>query len=190
MAFSDILHLSIFAAFIGVICAFLCGLIQFVKRKYVDYGFCIYVFLCSAYVLMAFIILFKPYNYKGDMDLTLINFINLEAFKTISIYIQDQNYIPIIGNIIITLPLFPLSYVLLNRFVSMKKCFLILLILILIIEPLQLTIDIITMYPNKVVDIDDFILNLSGYLIGFILTALIYKSCLIKLRNSTGVTNL
>lgn len=123
MAFSDILYLSIFAAFIGVIFAFLYGLLQFIKRKRVDYGFCIYVFLCSAYVLMVFIILFKPYYYKGDMDLTMINFINLEAFKTVSIYIQAQNYIPIVGSIIITLPLLPLSYVLLNMFVSMKNAF-------------------------------------------------------------------
>ena len=43
------------------------------------------------------------------------------------------------------------------------------------LEIIQLLIDVITRYPNRVCDIDDFILNSIGVIIGYLLYVLISK---------------
>ena len=136
------------------------------------------IFFCILYMFLVYCILIKPYIYDGTgrvpEDVSVLN-LALKPFDTISTYSADKNYIPILGSIFITMPLFPLAYWNLRRHVSNKKCFFIFLIFVCMIEPIQLVVNIITSYPNKVIDIDDFILNLIGYLIGYVLTTIIYR---------------
>ena len=86
-------------------------------------------------------------------------------------YLENKNYIPLLGSVVVTIPIFPIADWCLRNCLSKKKIFSLMLLFVCLIEPIQLAINMITAYPNKVVDIDDFFLNLFG----FITTILIYR---------------
>lgn len=84
--------------------------------------------------------------------------------------IQSSSFIHLSGHIIIVM-LVPIL-LRLNAFSFRKICSLSLLTA-LTIEPLQFVINAITRFPNFVIDIDDFILQLSGCTIGIICIAVL-----------------
>ena len=136
------------------------------------------IFLCVLYLLSIYLLLFKPYIYNGlgrvSEGMSITN-LSLEPFSTIRMCLANKNYIPLLGSVAVTIPIFPIAYWCLRNCLSKKKIFSLMLLFVCLIEPIQLVINMITAYPNKVVDIDDFFLNLIGYLIGFIITVLVYR---------------
>lgn len=156
----------------SLICLILKGLRKF-ERNMIGK-----IFLCVLYLLSIYLLLFKPYIYNGlgrvSEDMSITN-LSLEAFSTIGICLENKNYIPLLGSVVVTIPIFPIADWCLRNCLSKKKIFSLTLILVCMIEPIQLAINLITAYPNKVVDIDDFFLNLIGYFIGFIIVTLVYR---------------
>lgn len=83
-------------------------------------------------------------------------------------------YIQILGNIILIAPIaLMMSYIYQLR---AHKVVMYCLLIITGIETMQLAIDVITQLPSHVFDIDDFILNSCGILIGLGVTRLIKKN--------------
>ena len=156
----------------SLICLILKGLKRF-ERNMISK-----IFLCVLYLLSIYLLLFKPYIYNGfgrvSKDMSITN-LSLKPFSTIEMYLENKNYIPLLGSVVVTIPIFPIADWCLRTCLSKKKIFSLMLLFVCLIEPVQLAINMITAYPNKVVDIDDFFLNLIGYLFGFITTILIYR---------------
>lgn len=156
----------------SLICLILKGLKRF-ERNMISK-----IFLCVLYLLSIYLLLFKPYIYNGfgrvSKDMSITN-LSLKPFSTIEMYLENKNYIPLLGSVVVTIPIFPIADWCLRNCLSKKKILSLMLLFVCLIEPIQLAINMITAYPNKVVDIDDFFLNLIGYLFGFITTILIYR---------------
>lgn len=173
------------------ICLLITFLVCFILSRFkkVKHNTILKVFFCITYLFLIFLFLFKPYIFNGigkvPSEVSIMN-LSLKPFKTISTYLSDKNYIYALGNIIIIVPLFPLGYFSLKKYLSYKSCFFILIIFVFLIEPIQLLINLITQYPNKVVDIDDFVLNLVGYIVGFILT-IIGSKIILKLHKNINL---
>lgn len=90
-------------------------------------------------------------------------------FKTINQVIKYNTWkIQLIGNVLLLLPL-PIFIGFIKKNFSFTNLILIGFIASISIECIQLFIDILTRFPNKLADIDDIILNLIGSLIGAIL---------------------
>ena len=171
----------IFAVLVGIIFTLITALIYFLLHKKNDFKLYTAVFIFAVYIFMVYVVLFKPYVISGKgMNYEGIVYYNFEVFKTISGYIENQNYVPLIGGVLVTLPLFPVFYSVFYKIISVKKCAVFSLIFVILIEPLQLIINILTAFPNKAVDIDDFILNIIGFFIGYIITV-IWCKCLRKI---------
>lgn len=156
---------------------FLLGLVSyFVKIKWfsktftkqIFYHFSIWFF----YYLSLVKVVFFPitYFYNKNPEITSKLYYQLSPFKTILKSIEHDLWIQVIGNFLLLLPI-PVLYVVLKRkIVRFYKNFLIGLLLSLSIEIIQLGINYVTGYPNKVMDIDDVFLNVSGILMGWIIS--------------------
>ncbi|PEW37898.1 hypothetical protein CN444_28640 [Bacillus thuringiensis] len=88
-----------------------------------------------------------------------------EIYKTLFI---TGNYIQVFGNILLLFPLGVYMGLFSKKSVSVKYVFKISLFTTLTIETVQLIIDYITFMPNKVFDVDDIILNVTGCLLGWL----------------------
>ena len=87
------------------------------------------------------------------------------SFKTL----KNLGFISIAGHIVLTMPIPILIYIILRA--SVKKISIISILAGIFIEPIQLLINLITGFPNYVIDIDDFMLQIAGILVGlFIIT--------------------
>ncbi|MDR1135984.1 MAG: VanZ family protein [Clostridiales Family XIII bacterium] len=116
--------------------------------------------------------------------------INLIPFETITKFIGKRNkfqWIQIWGNLFL---LFPLPILLRLNFPKMKnRNFLLILIgVTVLIEPAQLLTNIITRVPVNVIDIDDFLLNAPGCMLGFLAAKLIERWFLAKKRGAAKTT--
>jgi glycopeptide antibiotics resistance protein len=80
-------------------------------------------------------------------------------------------YVQIFGNILLLFPLSIFVGFILKKNESIWKIILIGILTSIGIEIIQLGINIATQFPNKVMDIDDLILNTCGIIIG----AMVYK---------------
>ncbi|MGG0174878.1 VanZ family protein [Gottfriedia acidiceleris] len=165
---------------------FLLGLIAyFVKIKWISktltkqrfYHFTIWFF----YFLSLVKVVFFPitYFYKKNPEITSKLYYQFSPFNTILKSIEHDLWIQVIGNIFLLLPI-PVLYVVLKRKnLRFHNIFLIGFLLSLSIEIIQLGINYVTGYPNKVMDIDDVILNVSGIFIGWI-TSRVYSFWYLK----------
>ena len=95
--------------------------------------------------------------------------VNLVPFKTIAEYIENRNRVQIFGNMLV---LFPFPALLYFNFPKMnnRNYLVTVLCVTVLIEPIQLLINVIANISANVIDIDDFLLNAAGCLLG--LTAL------------------
>lgn len=175
----DIGYLDSFILFVThAIFIYICGLIINKKNNYIKN--------INIYYILYFIMLFSLTMFIKRPEITLINkntfidyfnSINLIPFKTIIIFLKDgiTNHVAfynIFGNLI---ALMPFSFLLMlkddrniNLLTQIKK----LSLMVLLIELLQF------IFNCGIFDIDDFILNISGSLILYLLlikTKLIYK---------------
>ncbi|MEH7514099.1 VanZ family protein [Gottfriedia acidiceleris] len=169
---------------------FLLGLIAYyTKLKWISktftrqrfFHFTIWFF----YFLSLVKVVFFPitYFYIKNPELTSKLFYQFSPFKTILNSIEHDLWIQVIGNILLLLPI-PVLYVVLKRkILRFHNFFLFGLFLSLSIEIIQLGINYITGYPNKVMDIDDVILNVSGILLGWIISR-VYSCWYLKEKTS------
>ena len=124
-------------------------------------------------ILLLYVTLWNRHN--GFAELTTAEygalFVNLKPFKTITIYIKwlfdgnrFNNYIPITNLGVNLILLFPMGYFLPNLFKWFKNFFAYLGINIIILALIE-TIQLLTRRGSF--DVDDFILNILGAIIGF-----------------------
>ncbi len=88
--------------------------------------------------------------------------IQIFPFSTIYTLIKHHNYIQIIGNVLLLIPVPFFYYELAESSPSPKKLVLFSSVCSLLIESSQLIINLITKIDNHVVDVDDVILNIAG----------------------------
>lgn len=125
-------------------------------------------------ILLLYVTLWNRHG--GFADMTVAEYaarsVNLKPFKTIGIYIKwlfdgnrFNNYIPVTNLGVNLILLFPMGYFLPNLFKWFKNFFAYLginIILLALIETIQL------LTGRGSFDVDDFILNIFGAIIGFI----------------------
>jgi D-alanyl-D-alanine carboxypeptidase len=92
---------------------------------------------------------------------------NAVPFATITEYIGERNWVQITGNLIVFAPLPALLYANFPRVKRRGRALLSFLITALA-EPVQLLMNIIVNMPYNVIDIDDFLLNGLGCLLGLL----------------------
>lgn len=159
-AFFQIPFLSILliaCLFTSLICIYL----KFSKtRTYKTLNY-VYMFTFIYYNLLSISVLFSP-SVRYSNEHIDINFFQMIPFKSISNFISNGNHVQILAGIIITIPLAPLVYLNFKK-TSIPKVSLITFVIVLLIEPVQFVINVLTRYPNKIIDIDDFILNIIGW---------------------------
>lgn len=97
----------------------------------------------------------------------------LPLFITLRYDQSFSYYLPIIFNILLTIPLgFILSCLMPNQ---LKKILFLSFLVTLSIETLQLVISLILRYPHRIFDINDILLNMLGAFLGYYLYILIAK---------------
>lgn len=107
------------------------------------------------------------------------SFTQLIPGKTIMEYLQSGNLYQIFGNIILFMPFVLFMFIFLQK----KRPILIIFLGILasiLIESAQLIIDLVTDYPNRVFDVDDFILNTAGVILATVVLHYIKRIKIIK----------
>ncbi len=151
----------------------------FTKQRFVHFTIWFLYFLSLVKVV------FFPitYFYKKNPEITSKLYYQFSPFNTILKSIEHDLWIQVIGNILLLLPI-PVLYVVLKRKIQrFHKNFLLGLLISLLIEIIQLGINYVTGYPNKVMDIDDVILNVSGILVGWFISR-VYSCWYLKQKTS------
>ncbi|QXE02551.1 VanZ family protein [Terribacillus sp. DMT04] len=144
-----------------------------IKRKHFNLRKLFIIGAILFYALSVFKLTLLPitivYNASIFFDLPSQHMYQLNPFETITSSLHAGNYRQVVGNLIMLLPLPILIGVLNRRTPSFSKFFIGTVLLVLIIELAQLALDFITGVPNAVTDIDDFIMNVLGALLGWII---------------------
>ena len=132
------------------------GIYSFVKKNEST-------FYMIGYILTAFYCVFLIGSISPWLTLQTI------PFKTL----KNLGFISIAGHIVLTMPIPILIYIILRA--SVKKISIISILAGIFIEPIQLLINLITGFPNYVIDIDDFMLQIAGILVGLFIITLAEK---------------
>ena len=166
--------------YFGVLLA--CFIVYKIK-KHNKYKF-IFIALLTLYILCVIKVVFLPLSvFDQDFineylkpEIDYVPYYQLVPLKSINMVLDSPLwYIQILGNILLLLPLSVFIGFMLGERGRILKICLIGMMTSVIIEAVQLIIDLLTNYPNKVMDIDDFILNSIGVIIGAICFNLLYQ---------------
>lgn len=104
------------------------------------------------------------------LTITTDMFYQLIPFKSISkVIFETHNWIQLVGNFFLLFPLGVYFGLLNQKATKLKYVFVRVTLITLFIETTQFIIDLITSLPNKIFDIDDIILNITGCLTGWII---------------------
>lgn len=124
-------------------------------------------FLGLWWAIAAISLLFKITGFTMDGQGDLFTVVNLVPFKTIAEYIEKGNLVQILGNMLV---LFPFPALLYFNFPKMnnRDYLVTVLCVAVLIEPIQFLINVIANTPANVIDIDDFLLNAAGCLLGLL----------------------
>lgn len=145
------------------------GIYSFVKKKRSHF---LYDRLYSDCFILCFLIgiYFSPTVIRKSFD-SISPWLTLQTipFKTL----KNLGFISIAGHIVLTMPIPILIYIILRA--SVKKISIISILAGIFIEPIQLLINLITGFPNYVIDIDDFMLQIAGILVGLFIITLAEK---------------
>ena len=161
------------ALFFSMIAAVFVLVVSKMKKKDKNGRAVLAAFLGVGYCFLCYAVLFRPYVWDGSsMGMTADSFFQLEWFKTIGIYLENQNYLPLCAGVVVTMPLFPLFRLIFGGKISWKKSVFLCLVLVWLIEPVQWGIDVATAFCNKVVDVDDWFLQNIGFFLGVIVTSI------------------
>lgn len=175
------LHFSIFICIyiVLLICTYLIYRKNNKKFTFLFYSIIIFYIL----ILIKITILpIRIYNstmiYEYGKYITINEYIQLIPFNTILDSIKEGVWIiQIIGNMVLFIPAGFIFYTIQIKYNHKKyKKYIYGLFLSLSIEILQLIINIASKVPNRVVDIDDIIVNFLGLFIGSILLKLLLKN--------------
>ncbi|BFH17438.1 VanZ family protein [Paenibacillus melissococcoides] len=163
------LHLPVFIGIYTVVFSIFLASMKIRKKKFEFYrvllqgAFIFYILALMKLVYLPIRVLFGDHNLSQP---TIYDFMQLIPFKTIETTLNHHNYIQVYGNLLLLFPLPILLQLIFKKF-SFFKSFLIVLSVTVFIEITQFGIDLLTNYPNKVMDIDDVILNTLGGIIGW-----------------------
>ena len=136
------------------------GIYSFVKKNESTFYMIGYI-LTAFYCVFLIDIYFSPTVIRKSID-------SIIPFKTL----KNLGFISIAGHIVLTMPIPILIYIILRA--SVKKISIISILAGIFIEPIQLLINLITGFPNYVIDIDDFMLQIAGILVGLFIITLVY----------------
>lgn len=100
----------------------------------------------------------------------------LIPFASIKDYFQGSGIIQLIGNIALLAPMAVFAEIFVQQRPKAWKVALGSAAVSLLIEMMQLVISLATQYPNRVVDVDDLILNTTGVVIAIVLTRTVGKN--------------
>lgn len=145
------------------------GTIILLFRKNIQNKLLLYIEIFYALYLISFF--FYPVGFNSPESLEYSQ-ANLIPFKQITDYIVNKNFISLFGNMLIIFPLPILLYI--NKF-SMRKISIFSLLIAIAIEPLQYILNLVTQYPNRIIDIDDTILRVIGVIFALIIIFIINK---------------
>ncbi|EQC1983969.1 VanZ family protein [Listeria innocua] len=129
------------------------------------YMFVAYLAILTEVVLLPFNLTTAGETYPLEAYLQII------PFQTILFYLKNilnlHLMIQFLGNVVLLVPF----AIYINRFknISVLKNIVLALGISLIIEISQGILNLITQYPNNVTDIDDVILNVSGYVLAWLI---------------------
>lgn len=146
-----------------------------------------YVCIRTLYIVFFICITVFPITIlgKGELDRMhqefgkYIKYYQFIPFKTI-LGVGNYNFFrQIICNILLFVPM-PVFVKISHKEFSRLKVILICSCCSLLLETVQLGIDIITRYPSHVCDIDDFILNSTGVIIGYLIYFLANKLSIVR----------
>ena len=176
------LHLSVFLVLYFTMCAVIIA-VYFLKhsqkRKVLLWKclFVLYLFLIVK--VTVFPITFGKLPWMENISYMAIQG---KPFYSIISFVKQKNYIQIVGNIILLMPLPLLLQRVTEKIFSRGKCFFCICMASLSIEAFQMGINWVTEVRNHVVDIDDFILNVTGGL----LLLIFYKPINYLLKTQTS----
>ncbi|MFJ7819823.1 VanZ family protein [Bacillus toyonensis] len=166
------LHLPVLSIliFLGFVFLFISDRIR--KKKF---PIIVQLMRYSAVIYVVFVIklVFFPIQYMFDKtsgpEITQSMFYQLIPFHEIyKTFFITGNYIQVFGNLLLLFPLGVYMGLLSKKAISVKYVFKMSLFTTLMIEIIQLIIDYITFMPNKIFDVDDIILNVTGCLLGWL----------------------
>ncbi|MDT0110763.1 VanZ family protein [Listeria booriae] len=132
---------------------------------FIQASFILYLMMLAKYTLL-------PIRLFADADISAATYFQLTPLTSILFYLQNLDVpvygIQLFGNLILLLPF--AIYLNIKKQRSLMFNIITPIIISLSIETLQLLIDFITQFPNKIFDVDDLLLNVAGFLIGALLS--------------------
>ena len=145
------------------------GIYSFVKKNESTFYMIGYI-LTAFYCVFLIDIYFSPTVIRKSID-SISPWMTLQTipFKTL----KNLGFISIAGHIVLTMTIPILIYIILKA--SVKKISIISILAGIFIKPIQLLINLITGFPNYVIDIDDFMLQIAGILVGLFIITLAEK---------------
>lgn len=132
---------------------------------FIQASFILYLMMLAKYTLL-------PIRLFDDLDVSNATYFQLTPLTSILFYLQNLDVpvygIQLFGNLVLLLPF--AIYLNIKKQRSLIFNIITPIIISLSIETLQLLIDFITQFPNKIFDVDDLLLNVAGFLIGALLS--------------------
>ena len=150
--------LILFVAIAGIITA------NYKMKKQNNRKVLVWRCLLALYLLLLIKITVFPFTFEQLLWMENVPYLAIQwkPFASIIAFIQQKNYIQIVGNIVLLMPLPLLLQGMRQRVFSKMQSFGIVCIASVSIEVLQLAINVITQVRNHVLDVDDLILNITG----------------------------
>jgi glycopeptide antibiotics resistance protein len=171
------------AFFILVYLLYLLSIFLLKKKTPIKSLFLAIFFIAYLICVMKYTFIPLSLNVDYPIPLTFDYFCNVIPFKNIILSLERHYWVQVYGNILLLLP-FPMFILMISPLTKLKRALFITFITCIGIELIQLLIDLITKYPNKVADIDDIILNMFGALIGVLLLSWYRKFILIDAKRT------
>ena len=175
------LHFSIFIGLFFILSILGCIIDRRRNKNYFKER-CILITCFIFYILMfiKFAILpiwiFIDAEMLREMNISLNNYIQVIPFRTIIKTIEIGTWkLQLLGNILLILPIPIFIELFKGKKLSLKETIFLGFKLTISIELIQGLINLLTRYPNKVVDVDDIILNILGVIIAHFILKILDK---------------
>ena len=175
------LHFSIFIGLFFILSILGCIIDRRRNKNYFKER-CILITCFIFYILMfiKFAILpiwiFIDAEMLREMNISLNNYIQIIPFRTIIKTIEIGTWkLQLLGNILLILPIPIFIELFKGKKLSLKETIFLGFKLTISIELIQGLINLLTRYPNKVVDVDDIILNILGVIIAHFILKILDK---------------
>ncbi|MCM1325706.1 MAG: VanZ family protein [Bacteroidales bacterium] len=150
--------LVVYAVIVGILIA--CYIMRKQKKRKLLLWRCLFVL----YLLLVMKVTVFPFTFEHFPWMESASYIAVQwkPFASIISMAKQKNYIQIVGNIILLMPLPLLLQGIRAQELSRVKCVISIAVASLSIEVVQLGINLITKVRNHVFDVDDLMLNILG----------------------------